>query len=134
MIYGASAAEGRARDWFDHVTPTEEDLEAARKASDGHVANSIPGTLAQRMLELLPGARITAGGVEYGTHDVRSVLKSIRADNWLWNHGDPHSPQGLEIRAFLREMFYPALPEWKVMVLSRSNDVIRQALRGLALA
>ncbi|MBM3628345.1 MAG: DUF2817 domain-containing protein [Alphaproteobacteria bacterium] len=134
MIYGASAAEGRARDWFDHVTPTEEDLEAARKASDGHVANSIPGTLAQRMLELLPGARITAGGIEYGTHDVRSVLKSIRADNWLWNHGDPHSPQGLEIRAFLREMFYPALPEWKVMVLSRSNDVIRQALRGLALA
>jgi hypothetical protein len=86
------------------------------------------------MLELLPGTRITAGGIEYGTHDVRSVLKSIRADNWLWNHGDPHSPQGLEIRAFMREMFYPALPEWKIMVLSRSNDVIRQALRGLALA
>jgi hypothetical protein len=134
MIYGNSPAMGRARDWFDHVTPTEEDLEAARKASGGHVANSIPGTLAQRMLELLPGARITAGGIEYGTHDVRAVLKSIRADNWLWTHGDPRSAQGLEMRAFMREMFYPALPEWKIMVLSRSNDVIRQALDGLARA
>jgi hypothetical protein len=132
MIYGNSPAMGRARDWFDHVTPTEEDLEAARKASDGHVANSIPGTLTSRMLTLLPGARLTAGGIEYGTHDVRSVLQSIRADNWLWTHGDPHGKQGQEIRAFLREMFYPALPEWKIMVFSRSNDVIRQALWGLA--
>jgi hypothetical protein len=38
------------------------------------------------------------------------------------------------MRAFMREMFYPALPEWKIMVLSRSNDVIRQALDGLARA
>jgi hypothetical protein len=134
MIYGNSPAMGRARDWFDHVTPTEEDLEIARKASGGHVANSIPGTLSRHLLSLLPDTRLTAGGIEYGTHDVRSVLKSIRADNWLWTHGDPHSPQGLEMRAFMREMFYPALPEWKIMVFSRSNDVVRQALDGLARA
>jgi hypothetical protein len=123
-----------ARDWFDHVTPTEEDLEAARKASDGHVANSIPGTLSRHLRELLPAARLTSGGLEYGTHDVRSVLKSIRADNWLWAHGDPHSAQGREIRGFLREMFYPSVPEWKIMVSSRSNDIIRMALAGLARA
>jgi hypothetical protein len=116
------------------VTPTEEDLEAARSAAGGHVANSIPGTLTSRLPALLPGARLTAGGIEYGTHEVRAVLKSIRADNWLWTHGDPRSAQGLEMRAFMREMFYPALPEWKIMVLSRSNDVIRQALDGLARA
>ena len=88
--------------------------------------------LSRNLLKLLPEAHVTAGGIEYGTHDVRSVLKAIRADNWLWTHGDPHSAQGREIRANLREMFYPALPEWKIMVLSRSNDVIRQALAGLA--
>ena len=65
---------------------------------------------------------------------MRSVLKAIRADNWLWTHGDPHSGQGREIRAFLREMFYPSVPEWKIMVLSRSNDIIRMALAGLARA
>ncbi len=33
MIYGNAPQEGRARDWFDHVTPTLEDIEAAiRKA------------------------------------------------------------------------------------------------------
>jgi hypothetical protein len=74
--------------------------------------------------------RVTAGGIEYGTHDVNSVLKAIRADNWLWCHGERDSAQGREIRAFLREMFYPAIFEWKIMVSSRSNDVIRMAWTG----
>ncbi len=134
MIFGNSPVTGRAREWFDHVTPTEEDLEAAKAKSGGHVANSIPGTLSRHLGTLLPNTRLTAGGIEYGTHDVRSVLRSIRADNWLWAHGDPHAPQNQEIRAFLREMFYPSVPEWKIMVLSRSNDIIRMALAGLARA
>jgi len=69
--------------------------------------------LSRRLVELLPNTRVTAGGIEYGTHDVNSVLKAIRADNWLWCHGERDSVQGREIRAFLREMFYPAIFEWK---------------------
>lgn len=134
MIYGNSPAEGRAREWFDHVTPTPEDLEVAKRTAGGHTSNSIPGTLSRIALTLLPKTRLTAGGIEYGTHHVNAVLKAVRADNWLWIHGDPESPQGREIRATMREMFYPALPEWKIMVFSRSNDVIRQALAGLARA
>ncbi len=134
LIFGNSPVTGRARDWFDHVTPTEEDLEEAKRKSGGHVANSIPGTMSRHLGSLLPQARLTAGGIEYGTHDVRSVLRSIRADNWLWAHGDPHAPQAKEIRGFMREMFYPSVPEWKIMVLSRSNDIIRMALAGLARA
>jgi hypothetical protein len=132
LIYGNSPGEGRARDWFDHVTPTPEDVEAAKRRAGGHVANAIPGQLSRRLVELLPNTRVTAGGIEYGTHDVNSVLKAIRADNWLWCYGERDSAQGREIRAFLREMFYPAIFEWKIMVSSRSNDVIRMALDGLA--
>jgi hypothetical protein len=134
MIFGNSETTGMAREWFDHVTPTEEDLAEARRKAGGHVANSIPGTLSRSLRTLLPRARITAGGIEYGTHDVRAVLRAIRADNWLWCYGDPESPEGRAIRADMRERFYPALFEWKIMVLSRSNDVIRQALAGLARA
>lgn len=134
IIFGNSPAQGKAREWFDHVTPTEEDLEEARRKAGGHTANSIPGTLSRHLLKLLPDVRLTAGGLEYGTHDVRNVLKSIRADNWLWTYGDPDSAQGREIRAFMREMFYPSVPEWKIMVSSRSNDIIRMALAGLARA
>ncbi len=56
------------------------------------------------------------------------------ADNWLHAHGDPSSAQGQEIKARVREAFYPSVPEWKIMVTSRSNDVLRQALAGLARA
>jgi len=30
------------------------------------------GQLSRRLVELLPNTRVTAGGIEYGTHDVNS--------------------------------------------------------------
>jgi hypothetical protein len=129
MIYGGQAAEGDARLWFDHVTPTIEELKGS-----GHLSNRLPGMLSQVLVEACPGARVTAGAIEYGTHDTRSVLKSVRADNWVHTHGDPKSAFAKETRAQVREMFYPAAFEWKIMVASRSNDVIRQALVALARA
>lgn len=134
MIYGNTETTGHAREWFDHVTPTEADVAEAKRKAGGHVANAIPGQLSRYLGRALTGATVTAGGIEYGTHDVNSVLRAIRADNWLWCHGERDSAQGQEIRANLREMFYPAIPEWKIMILSRSNDVIRQALAGLGAA
>ena len=86
------------------------------------------------MVKTLPGVRLTVGGIEYGTIPPREVLGSIRADNWLYAHGDPGSPQGKEIKAKVREAFYPSIFEWKIMVTSRSNDILRQALAGLARA
>lgn len=129
LIFGGRAEEGHARRWFDHVTPTEAELQ-----EPGHKLGSIPGPLKGALLQELPDRQVTAGAIEYGTHPVSEVLQAIRADNWLYAHGDPDSPQGREIRAVVREMFYPSLWQWKVMVFSRSNDVIRQALAGLARA
>jgi hypothetical protein len=134
LYYGGSAGEGMARKWFDHVTPTEEEIEAARKDPSKHVPGSIQGTLSRSLVGTLPGTRLTVGGIEYGTHPVSEVLGSLRADNWLYAHGDPASAQGREIKAKVREAFYPSIPEWKIMVTSRSNDVLRQALAGLARA
>ena len=127
MIYGGQPQEGDARKWWDHVTPTEEDLKQA-----GHLTNRLPGMLSQVVLDSLPkSTRVTAGAIEYGTHDTKSVLKALRADNWVHTYGDPKSAFCKETTAQVREMFYPAVFEWKIMVASRSNDVIRQALVGL---
>ncbi len=135
MIYGGRSGEGQARQWWDHVTPTAEELKAEReRTGTEHLANAIPGTLSEAIVAALPGVRLTAGGIEYGTHDIRTVLKSLRADNWVHVHGDPSSAFGREAKALVREMFYPSVFEWKIMVASRSNDVIRQALTGLAAA
>ena len=55
----------------------------------------------------------------------------IRAENWLYQHGDPRSAQGLELCAQMRELFYPSRPEWKVMQVRQSNAMLAEALAGL---
>ncbi|MBI1779753.1 MAG: DUF2817 domain-containing protein [Proteobacteria bacterium] len=112
-----------ARSWYDEVS-TVPGAGATWHVPSGLLALALDESLAQRTTVPMV--------IEYGTYDVNSVLKAIRADNWLHCHGDLASPQGREIKAFMREMFYPSVPEWKIMVFSRSNDVIRQALVGLA--
>jgi hypothetical protein len=134
LYYGGRSGEGSARQWFDHVTPTLEHLEAAKKDPSLHVPGNLAGTLSNWFVEALPNTRCTSGGIEYGTHPVDFVLGALRADNWLYAHGDPASPMGKEIKAKVREAFYPSIFEWKIMVTSRSNDVLRQALAGLARA
>ncbi|MBM3522527.1 MAG: DUF2817 domain-containing protein [Alphaproteobacteria bacterium] len=123
-----------SRQWFDHVTPSAEQVEAARKDPSMHVPGSLAGTLSRSLVAALPGTRVTAGGIEYGTLPVREVLGALRADNWVHAHGDPASAMGREIKAKVREAFYPSILEWKIMVTSRSNDVLRQGLAGLARA
>ncbi len=112
-----------AQSWFDEVSTVP------ASGATWHVPS---GLLALALDEGVPQATTVPMVIEFGTHEVNAVLKAIRADNWLHCHGKVDSPQGREIKAFMREMFYPALPEWKLMVFSRSNDVIRQALVGLA--
>lgn len=134
LYYGGGPGEGMARKWFDHVTPTLEQIEEAKKDPSKHIPGGVQGTLSRSLVGTLPGVRLTVGGIEYGTLPVRDVLGSLRADNWLYAHGDPASAQGKEIKAKVREAFYPPVFEWKIMVTSRSNDVLRQALAGLACA
>jgi hypothetical protein len=134
LYYGGSAGEGMARKWFDHVTPTVEQIEEAKKNPALHVPGSIQGTLSRSLVNTLSNVRLTVGGIEYGTIPPAEVLGSLRADNWLYAHGDPSSAMGKEIKGKVREAFYPSVFEWKIMVASRSNDVLRQALAGLARA
>ena len=61
-----------------------------------------------------------------GGHD------AVRAENWLFQHGDPDSAQGLALRAQMRERFYPARREWKVMAAYQSNAMLVEALCGLS--
>ena len=96
-----------------------------------HLANRLTGMLCQVPPDTCPGAHITSGAIEYGTFDRRSVGKSTRGDVWLHAYGDPSSKQGQEMKAYIREMFFPASIKWRVMVQSRSNDILRQALTGL---
>ena len=71
--------------------------DGALVAAQNYVPGGVKGTLSRSLVKKLPGTRCTVGGIEYGTHPVREVLGSLRADNWLYAWGDPKSAQGKEI-------------------------------------
>ncbi|MGH6894708.1 MAG: M14 family metallopeptidase [Dongiaceae bacterium] len=80
----------------------------------------------------LPKARIAGITLEYGTIPKEDMLNAVRADNWLYAHGDLDSPQGREIKAQIRAAFYPDKDDWKEMVAERGHYVIRRMLKCLA--
>ncbi len=120
-------AGSQTRNWFSQVSVIAED-----KAAHGKNAQSeTPGNLFYSLPEILPGKRMTLCLVELrtgesGGHDI------VRAENWLFQHGDPKSAVGLELRARMLERFYPARREWRVMVAYQSNAMLVEALCGLS--
>ena len=80
----------------------------------------------------LAHADIAFVALEFGTYPQPRGLAALRADHWLWQHGDPLSREAVPIRDEMRNHFYPPFDDWKEMVLFRSNQVYCQALAGLA--
>ena len=120
-------AGARTRDWFAQVSVISED-----KAAHGKDAQSeTPGNLFYALPEILPGKPVTLCLVELRTGE-SGGYDVIRAENWLFQHGDPRSAQGLALRAQMRELFYPARPQWKVMQVYQSNAMLVEALGGLS--
>lgn len=118
----------KSRHWFSHATVIADD-----KAEHGKDAQSeTPGNLFYSVPEIVPGKRYTLGLVELRTGEDKTGIDAIRAENWLYHHGDPDSPEGKRIRAEARERFYPASALWRAMVFRQSNALIGEALAGLA--
>ncbi len=123
-------AGARTRGWFAHATAIADD-----KAKHGKDAQSeTPGNLFYAVPEIVPGKRYTLCLVELRTGESRAGIDTIRAENWLYQHGHPDSAVGVAIRAEMRECFYPARREWRAMVFRQSNAIIGEALSGLASA
>lgn len=115
------------RNWFAQVSVISED-----KAANGKDAQSeTPGNLFYSLPDILPGKELTLCLVELrtgetGGHDI------VRAENWLFQHGEPDSHYGRELRAQMLERFYPARREWRVMAAYQSNAMLVEALCGLS--
>ncbi|MGH7004039.1 MAG: DUF2817 domain-containing protein, partial [Alphaproteobacteria bacterium] len=124
---GRSGPE-KSRDWFSHATVIAED-----KAKHGKNAQSeTPGNLFYAVPEIVPGKRYTLGLVELRTGEDKTGIDAIRAENWLFHHGDRDTAEGRAIVAEMHARFYPAQAEWRAMVLRQSNALIGEALAGLA--
>jgi len=118
-----SPAMTRTKAWYgDEVTSPE---------SGTSTSAVVVGVMVDAFPQEAPYAETTAVALEYGTYPVLEVLQAVRQDNWLHAHGDLNSAQGKEMKAYMRERFYPAEDRWKEMVWSRADEVIGKALKGL---
>ena len=103
-------------------------------AEEGHAAYDLtqPTDTSQAFAWLLGTAELVAICLEFGTRPEMQVLHALRRDNWLYLHGDPTSEQGREIKAEIRDAFYPDDPAWRQAVLTRALEVHQRMLTGLA--
>jgi hypothetical protein len=116
----------RAKAWYgDELTSPE-----------GGTSTSaiVVGIMTDAFPQELPDAEVTPVAIEYGTYSVPEVLGAVRADNWLHHRGDLASPLGRELKADMKERFFPSGDKWREMVWSRADQTIGWALKGLTAA
>jgi len=80
----------------------------------------------------LPDTEITSAALEYGTVELVSVLQALRADAWLWAHGDPKGPEAAGVRATVRAAFADDDPSWIASLWPRFVEVLEAAFGHLA--
>ncbi len=90
------------------------------------------GSTVTGVARALPHAALSEITLEYGTVPLMAMIESVRADNWLRQHGDPDSDQGRAIKAEMRAAFYPDGDDWKRKIWARALDVQRRMAKGLS--
>ena len=119
----AAKSFARAKAWYgDEMTSPE-----------GGTSTSavVVGVMTDAFSQELPDAQVTPVALEYGTYTVPEVLGAVRADNWLHHRGDVGSTLGREIKADIKERFFPSGDKWREMVWSRADQTIGWTLKGL---
>jgi hypothetical protein len=112
------------RQWFG---------DALKSSDEGtSVSPVLNGTNGKGVRRYLPAAtELAMVALEYGTEPVRSVLDSLRGDNWLHWHGDPTGPEAAPIKAAIRACFGPEDDVWREDVRARAVEVSGWFVRGL---
>ncbi len=95
------------------------------------VSAVLQGEWLARVPAWIPGAEVTSVAIEYGTIEIVGVLQALRADAWLWAHGDPTSPEAEPIRAQVRAAFADDDPAWLARLREQFELRMHQAMSGL---
>ncbi|GAB4254749.1 MAG: DUF2817 domain-containing protein [Methylomicrobium sp.] len=70
--------------------------------------------------------------LEFGTYSIDAMFDVLREENYRWHRQTDIKYGDDTIRRKIRDYFFPDKQDWKEMVLFRAEQVLRQALHGLA--
>jgi hypothetical protein len=113
----------RARSWYGSDVTSSED--------GSSTSSEIRGNTASALAEEIGETGLTAVTLEFGTLPGETVLRALRADNWLHASGSADSPTASKIKAQIRDAFYCDNAEWTNLVIERAAEVFKLALEGL---
>ena len=68
---------------------------------------------------------------ELGTYSPVKVLAGLRAENQAHHWGTPSSTATAGAKQRLQELFCPSSPRWRSQVISKSLELVSQAIHGL---
>lgn len=119
---GGGETRALAQSWFGDVCYTEDGSSVSAPIT-GNVLGVFQATV---------DARHAAGiALEFGTRDVMYVLEALRADNWLYLHGEVESEEGRAIKAHIMDALYPEEDPWKEQVWDQGRAMVERVLAKL---
>jgi hypothetical protein len=110
----------RAREWYGS--------DVKNPNAGNSISAVVSGTIDSAYRDAVGEDRCTFVALEYGTLPGATVLQALRADNWLYLHGEPSSELGKQIKRDVRAAFYGEDTDWQEQVWSRAHEVLHAGL------
>lgn len=120
----------RAKSWYGESLVSLATIDSADGSESDQ--DKYSGHSMDAVMKMFPDKELTCCTLEFGTFDFDACLPVMREEAWMHLYGDPLSRQGKSISEKWLEVFYPCTPDWLEMIWRRSDQIIRQALTGLA--
>lgn len=130
--YALLVSESSSTPSFAHLVRCFGATRVVSNAPSGFTHYAARGTIAAVTARALPGARVQAGTLEFGTYSSTQVLRALRAENRLHHHGCRAANHAERLRAAFKETFCPADVGWRHAVLEHGRTVFRQLPAALS--
>jgi len=89
------------------------------------------GTLISALQHKLSQSTCIAAVYEFGTISETEIFNALRADHWLYAHGDINSKQAYSIKQNMLNAFYCDRPEWQKSICELAFTAQEELLLGM---
>lgn len=116
-----------SRWWPSHTIHCDDVVADASIQYHGLLSEGLKAELARHSR-----AQMISVTIEWGTYEVDRMLEALIIDNWLAHRSSESDPEfAHEAQARLKQLFSPSDTVWRQSVLSKSQDIYREALAAL---